>query len=79
MLGEDPELLEVIVGNDDNLTYGSIISVYTDPDETTTALTDYGIDEIRDACTTTQTWHQFLDNFVDDPDLFARAKNQPPR
>ena len=33
MLGEDPELLEAIVYNDDNLTYGSIISVYTGPDE----------------------------------------------
>ena len=29
MLGEDPELLEAIVYNDDNLTYGAIISVYT--------------------------------------------------
>ena len=27
MLGEDPELLEAIVSNDDNLTYGDIISV----------------------------------------------------
>ena len=29
MLGEDPELLEAIVYNDDNLTYGAIISVHT--------------------------------------------------
>ena len=29
MLGEDPELLEAIVWNDDNLSYGAIISVYT--------------------------------------------------
>jgi hypothetical protein len=28
------ELLEAIVWNDDDLTYGSIISVYTGPDET---------------------------------------------
>jgi hypothetical protein len=37
------ELLEAIVWNDDNLTYGSIISVYTGPDETITALTDDGV------------------------------------
>ena len=44
MLGEDPELLEAIVYNDDNLSYGSIISVYTGPDDTITALTDDAID-----------------------------------
>ncbi len=27
MLEEDPELLEAIVSNDDNLSYGNIISV----------------------------------------------------
>ena len=32
----------------DNLTYGSIVSVYTGPDETTTALTDDGIEELTD-------------------------------
>ncbi|MEW9855696.1 hypothetical protein [Novosphingobium sp. M1R2S20] len=31
MLDEDVELLEAIVSNDDNLTYGNIISVYTGP------------------------------------------------
>ena len=48
MLGEDPELLEAIVYNDDNLAYGAIISVYTGPDETITALTDDGIEELQD-------------------------------
>ena len=33
MLGEDPEMLEVIVSNDDNLSYGNIASVYTGPNE----------------------------------------------
>ena len=83
MLGEDPELLEAIVYNDDNLTYGSIISVYTGPDDTITALTDDGIDELkdmlRDARITTETWHAFLDNFVDDPELVVRIKAQSPR
>ena len=83
MLGEDPELLEAIVYNDDNLTYGAIISVYTGPDETITALTDDGVDELkdmlRDARVTTETWHAFLDDFVDDEDLVVRIKAQPPR
>ena len=83
MLGEDTELLEAIVYNDDNLTYGAIISVYTGAEETITALTDDGIDELkdmlRDARVTTETWHAFLDDFVDDEDLVARIKAQSPR
>ncbi len=83
MLGEDPELLDAIVYNDDNLTYGAIISVYTGPDETITALTDDGIEELTDmlraARITTETWHDFLDDFVDDENLVARIKAQSPR
>ena len=33
ILDENVELLEAIVSNDDNLTYGAIVSVYTGPDE----------------------------------------------
>lgn len=83
MLGEDPKLLESIVYNDDNLTYGAIISVYTGPDETVTALTDDGIEELTDmikaARITTETWHQFLDDFVHDAEIVARIKAQSPR
>lgn len=83
MLDEDPELIKAIVANDDNLTYGAMISVYTGPDETITALTDDGIEELRDmikaARITTPTWHAFLDDFVDDPELVARIKAQSPR
>ncbi|MCI4592555.1 hypothetical protein MOK15_21080 [Sphingobium sp. BYY-5] len=80
MLGEDVELLEAIVWNDDNLTYGTIISVYTGPDEAVTALTDDGVEELgdmlRNARLTTQAWYDFLDAFVDDPELAARFKAQ---
>ncbi len=47
MLGEDAELLEATIYNDDNLTYGNIVSVYVGADETVTALTDDGIEELR--------------------------------
>ena len=40
MLGEDQELLEAIAYNDDNMTYGSIVSVYTGTDEPIATLTD---------------------------------------
>lgn len=78
MLGEDIELLEAIISNDDNLTYGNIVSVYAGADETVTALTDDGIaelkDMLRDARITTKTWHEFLDDFVDDAELVTRIK-----
>lgn len=80
LLDEDVELLEAIVSNDDNLTYGAIISVHVAPDESITALTDHGVDELTDmlsqARLTTKTCHQFLDDFVDDPELAARFKTQ---
>jgi len=48
-----------------------------------TALTDYGVDELRDMiaaarCSPTK-WDQFLDDFVNDPDIIARVKAQTPR
>lgn len=83
MLDEDVELLEAIVCHDDNLTYGSIVSVYVRPDETITALTDDGIEELTDlikaARLSTKTWHEFLDDFVDDADLVLRIKAKSPR
>lgn len=83
MLGEDPALLEAIVYNDDNLTYGNILSVYTGTDEAITALTDDGIEELQDmlaaARRTTKDWHDFLRDFVADPDIIARVKDLPLR
>lgn len=48
MLEEDPELLEAIVKNDDNLTHGNIITVCTDTEDAITALTTAGIEELKD-------------------------------
>ena len=79
MLGENLELLEAIVYNDDNLNYGAIISVYTGTSDTIITLTDDGIQELkdmlRDARITPETWHDFLD----DAELPARIKAQSPR
>lgn len=82
-LGEDPELLQAIVSNDDNLSYGSIISVYDGTDEALTALTDDGVDELRQmlahARRTADEWNDFLEAFVDDEELIARIKAKSPR
>ena len=83
LLDEDRELLLAIISNDDNLSYGSIISIYTGPDEALTALTDDGMDELRqmlaDARRTADTWSDFLDAFIDDEELIARIKAKSPR
>jgi hypothetical protein len=80
LLDEDPEMLEAIVSNDDNLSYGAIISVHTGMDEAITALTGDGISELRDmladARRSQQHWHDFLEDFVADPDIIDRVKEK---
>ena len=79
-LGEDPELLEAIVSNDDNLSYGSIISVVHGDDETITALTDDGIDELRqmlaDARRSPEAWNDLLDCFVDEEEVHRSRQGE---
>lgn len=83
LLGEDLELLEAIISNDDNLTYGTIIYVCTGTDESFNSLTEDGIDELRDmlkdARRSDDAWNDFLEDFVEDPDVIARVKCQGPR
>ncbi|MBP2449984.1 hypothetical protein [Rhizobium leguminosarum] len=78
VLEEDPELLQAIVSNDDNLSYGNIITVYTGDDESVTALTDDGMEELEQmlshARRSPDEWNDFLDSFVDDEKLVARIK-----
>ena len=83
ILGEDPERLEAITDNDDNLDYGDIITVWAGPEETMTALTDDGIDGLRDlladARRSPEAWQDFLQSFVDDPELRARLASAEPQ
>ena len=82
-LGEDSELLKAIVSNDDNLTYGNIVSVQIGEEDSITALTGDGIKELQDmlanARVSVEQWRSFLDDFVAEPDTTARVKNQPVR
>ena len=83
ILDEDVDLLREIISNDDNLTYGNIISVVTGDDESTPVVTDDGIDELRqmlsDARRSAETWQEFLDCFVLDEEIAARVKTYSPR
>lgn len=83
MLGADLEMLKAIVSNDDNLSYGNIISVDTATDENTKLITAHGIEELRkmlsDARRSKEHWRDFLDDFVNDPEIIARVKENGPR
>lgn len=83
ILDEDVDLLREIISNDDNLTYGNIINVVTGDDESTPALTDNGIDELRqmltDARRSAKQWQEFLDCCVLDEEIAARVKTYSPR
>ena len=81
-LGEDQEMLEAIISNNDNLSYGNIVSVHTGMGEAITAVTDHGIEELQemflDARRSTQEWHRFLKDFVADPGIITRVKDKGP-
>ena len=83
LLGEDLEMLEAIVSNDDNLTYGSIVGVCTGPDESSTSLTDDGVDELSRMITCARRSpaerDEFLESFVGVQDIINRVKAQNPR
>jgi hypothetical protein len=83
MLGEDLEMLEAIVSNDDNLSYGNIVSVDTATEENTKLITAHDIEELRDMLTSarrsSEDWRNFLEDFVNDPDVIARVKENGPR
>lgn len=77
-LEEDANLLHAIISNDDNLSYGNIITVVTGEDQTTSALTDDSVDELRqllaDAHRSAENWQEFLECFVDDEEVVERVK-----
>ena len=83
VLEEDHELLQAIVSNDDHLSYGNIVTVYTGDDESITALTDDGMEELEQmlshARRSPDEWNDLLDSFVDDKELIARIKAKSPR
>ena len=78
ILGEHPDLIDAIVSNEDDLTYGSIITVGIGPEDYRTAITHDGIDELRDlladARRSPQEWHDFLQSVIDDPEIIANVK-----
>lgn len=83
ILDEHPDLIDAIVSNEDNLSYGSIITVCTGLETYVSALTDDGIDELRDFIadfrSPPEEWDAFLRSVIDDPDTIENVKAHKPR
>ncbi|MDR3561517.1 MAG: hypothetical protein P4N59_08800 [Negativicutes bacterium] len=83
ILGEHPDLIDAIVSNDDNLSYGSIITVSDGPDDFKTAMTRNAIDELRDLLADLRRspaeWDDFLASIIDDAQIIKSIKAHHPR
>lgn len=83
ILGEHPDLIQAIISNDDNLAYGAIIAVCNGEEDAIDALTPDGLDELasmlKSARLTPERWQQFLDDFVEDPEIIESVKPLNPR
>ena len=83
ILDEHPELIEAIISNNDNLSYGSIISVAVGPDEWQTAITSQSIDELQESIAdfrqSPDDWDGLLHSIIDDPDIIQAVKDHKPR
>lgn len=82
ILGEHPELIDAIAANDDNLSYGSIITISAGPDDFKTAITPDAVDELRDLLADLRSspdiWDDFLQANFDDPDTIENVKRHKP-
>ncbi|MCV6603163.1 MAG: hypothetical protein OIF54_16650 [Cohaesibacter sp.] len=80
ILEEDLEFLLKIVANDDNLSYGNIIDIEDGSDNSNIALTNDGLEELRqmliDARSSEEEWGIFLRDFIADPEIIARVKEK---
>lgn len=82
-LGENLELLEKIAENSANIEYGEMIDVVTGPDETITAFTSRGIENLQEFIADVRTWQggmrQFLIGEQCDPEMIERIMVDEPR
>jgi len=83
MIGENPELLELIAANSDNIDYGEMIYVSTGPDEGFTAFTGRGVESLKEFIADVRTWQggirQFLIDEACDPAMIQRIMADEPR
>lgn len=83
MINEDPELLDVITANSDNIDYGEMIYVAINTDEDITALTRRGIESLQEFIADVRTWpggmRQFLIDEMCEPAIIEKIIANEPR
>lgn len=83
ILDEHPDLIQAILSNNDNLSYGSIISVAAGPDGWQTAITSQGIEELQEFIAnfrqSPEDWEALLHSIIDAPDTIQTVKDHKPR
>jgi hypothetical protein len=75
-IGENLELVEVVVSNSDNVPYGEIVRIH-DGGEGATALTEAGMEAVQDLIADIRTWpggiRKFLLGELCEPDVIERV------
>ncbi|MCB9948444.1 MAG: hypothetical protein H6842_14285 [Rhodospirillaceae bacterium] len=76
MIGENPELIEVVAANPDNIDYGEMIHVHDGTEEGITAFTARGIESLQELLADVRSWtgglRQFLLDQQCEPDQIER-------
>jgi hypothetical protein len=76
MIGENPELIEVVAANPDNIDYGEMIHVHDGTEEGITAFTARGIESLKELLADVRSWtgglRQFLVDQHCEPDQIER-------
>jgi hypothetical protein len=82
-IGENVELLEEVCGNSENIDYGEMISVHSGAGESTTTLTERGIECLQDLLADIRTWEggirQFLIHERCDSEMIERVMADEPK
>ncbi|MEI4488861.1 hypothetical protein V8J36_21970, partial [Frigidibacter sp. MR17.14] len=79
--GRGADARHALRSNPDHPFGADHVTVQTGRDEAITALTSGGINELRDmlasARASERAWHEFLEDFVSDPDVAERCRSRP--
>ncbi len=82
MIGESPEMIEVVSWNSDNIDYGEMIHVHDGTEEGITTFTDRGIENLQaflaDIRTAEDGIRQFLIDQQCEPDMIERIITNEP-
>jgi hypothetical protein len=76
LIGEDPELIEEVISNSDNVDYGTITRIEDGTEDGLSALRERGVQSVQEFIADVRTWvggvEQFLIDQACDPEVVRR-------